>query len=152
MFDIGTSELLLVAVITLLVVGPKEIPRVVRGVSAFLRQCRYMASQFQSHLTSIADEADVKKLQSHILQDTELQSDLQETQNVFQHINQPYQTSDSTHTDQSQSVIESTIDKDNLQSSEHSPPHDDHAKTPSCSDGNLENLESQSQKQSSSSL
>jgi sec-independent protein translocase protein TatB len=40
MFDIGFSELLLIAVVGIVVIGPKDLPVVVRHVAKFLRELR----------------------------------------------------------------------------------------------------------------
>ena len=66
MFDIGGPELFIVAIVTLLVVGPEQIPRVVRFVVGFMRKMRGIASDFQSSLTEIADQADIKKMAKDI--------------------------------------------------------------------------------------
>ena len=46
MFDIGWQELFLVAVVTILVVGPKELPRILRTVFSAVRKMRGFADDF----------------------------------------------------------------------------------------------------------
>jgi sec-independent protein translocase protein TatB len=62
MLDIGWPELMLVAVVTLLVVGPKELPRVLRTVTQWVRKAREVAREFQSGLDDMAREADLDDL------------------------------------------------------------------------------------------
>ena len=57
--DIGWQELFLIALVTILVVGPKEIPRVLRTVSLWARKIRGMARDFQSGIDDLAREADL---------------------------------------------------------------------------------------------
>lgn len=48
MFDLAWSEILLVGIVALLVVGPKELPDLLRTVGRWVRKARMMASNFQS--------------------------------------------------------------------------------------------------------
>jgi len=66
MLDIGWNELLIVALITILVVGPKELPHVLRTVTQFVRKMRAMASEFQSGLDDLAREAELQELKQSI--------------------------------------------------------------------------------------
>ncbi len=63
-FGIGASELMIIAVVALIVVGPRELPRVLRAVGRFVNQLRGMAGEFQKHLDAAMRESgieDVKK-------------------------------------------------------------------------------------------
>lgn len=66
MFDIGWPELTIIALITILVVGPKEIPHVLRTVTQFMRKLRSMASEFQSGIDELAREAELDTLKKDI--------------------------------------------------------------------------------------
>jgi sec-independent protein translocase protein TatB len=66
MLDIGWPELFVIAVVTIVVVGPKELPRVVRGVNAGLRKIRGLAREFQGALDEMAREADVADIRREI--------------------------------------------------------------------------------------
>ena len=66
MLDIGWPELLLIAVVTIIVVGPKELPRVVRTVSGMIRKIRGLAGEFQSTLDDMAREADLEDIKQEI--------------------------------------------------------------------------------------
>ncbi|MBT6116405.1 MAG: twin-arginine translocase subunit TatB [Rhodospirillaceae bacterium] len=64
MLDLGWTEILLIAVITLIVVGPKELPNVLRTVSYWIRRARGLARDFQKGVDDIVREAeldDIKK-------------------------------------------------------------------------------------------
>jgi sec-independent protein translocase protein TatB len=66
MFDFGLSmgELMVIAMVALIVVGPKDLPRMLRTIGKFVTQLRGMAGEFQRHLDSAIREAgidDVKK-------------------------------------------------------------------------------------------
>src|SRR3954462_1071938 len=64
MFDIGWSELVVIAVVALIAIGPKELPGVLRMVGQWMGKARRMASavqgQFQEAMRE-AEMADLKK-------------------------------------------------------------------------------------------
>jgi len=66
MFDIGWPELMLIMVIALVVIGPKDLPAAIRTVTTILRKVRGMASEFQSGLDEIAREAGVDEVKRSI--------------------------------------------------------------------------------------
>jgi sec-independent protein translocase protein TatB len=64
MFDISWSELLLIAVVALVFIGPKELPGVLRTIGQYTGKIRRMASEFQDQFREAireAEMADVKK-------------------------------------------------------------------------------------------
>ncbi len=64
MFDIGWSELLVIAVVTVIFVGPRELPKMLMAVGRWTAKARAVAREFQSGLEEMAREAeleDVKK-------------------------------------------------------------------------------------------
>ncbi|MBO21339.1 MAG: twin-arginine translocase subunit TatB [Rhodospirillaceae bacterium] len=66
MFDIGWPELLLVMVIALLVIGPKELPNAIRTVVTIVRKLRLAAREFQSSLDDIARESGVDDIKRQL--------------------------------------------------------------------------------------
>lgn len=62
MLDIGSWEFLIVIVIALVVIGPKDLPALVRTVSQWIRRARSLAREFQSGLDDMAREAEVDKI------------------------------------------------------------------------------------------
>ena len=64
MFDIGWSELVVIGVVALIAIGPKELPGVLRTVGQYMGKVRRMASEFQGQFQEAmreAEMADVKK-------------------------------------------------------------------------------------------
>ncbi len=64
MFDIGWSELLVIGVVALIAIGPKELPGVLRMVGQWMGKVRRMASEFQGQFQDAmreAEMADIKK-------------------------------------------------------------------------------------------
>jgi len=62
MFDLGWQEFLMVAVVLVLVVGQKDMPRIMRSFSQVMRKAKSMAREFTTSLEDVANEADVKKI------------------------------------------------------------------------------------------
>lgn len=63
MFDIGTSELLVIAVVALLVIGPKDLPRVLHMIGKWVAKARSMTNQFKSGLEEMAREAELEEME-----------------------------------------------------------------------------------------
>ncbi|WP_439575247.1 Sec-independent protein translocase protein TatB [Phreatobacter sp.] len=66
MFDFSWSEIALVGIVALLVIGPKELPGVLRGMGQALAKLRSMASDFQYQFNQALQEAEVDKVKSSI--------------------------------------------------------------------------------------
>jgi sec-independent protein translocase protein TatB len=62
MLDLGWSELLVVGVVALIVVGPKDLPVMFRNVGRFVGKARGMAREFSRAMEAAADEAGVKEI------------------------------------------------------------------------------------------
>ncbi|MEK9671234.1 MAG: Sec-independent protein translocase protein TatB [Rhodospirillaceae bacterium] len=62
MFDIGWQELFVVAILAIIVIGPKDLPRTVRTVTQAIRKLRSMAGEFQSSLDEVAREAELDEI------------------------------------------------------------------------------------------
>jgi len=62
MFDIGWSEFVLIAVVALIAIGPKELPGVLRTVGQWMAKARKMAAEFQSQFQEAMREAEMADL------------------------------------------------------------------------------------------
>jgi sec-independent protein translocase protein TatB len=72
MFDIGWSELLVIGIVALVVIGPKELPGVVRTIGQSMAKLRRMASDFQNQFNEAmreAELADLKKDAEKMIED-----------------------------------------------------------------------------------
>jgi len=59
MFDISWTEFLLIGIVALIVIGPKELPAVMRTMGQWARKIRIMAGDFQNQFHEAMREADV---------------------------------------------------------------------------------------------
>ncbi|MBL8667634.1 MAG: twin-arginine translocase subunit TatB [Rhodospirillales bacterium] len=66
MFDIGWQELFLIGVVTLVVVGPKDLPKVLRTGARYLQKARAMSREFQNGLAEMAREAELDDIKERI--------------------------------------------------------------------------------------
>jgi sec-independent protein translocase protein TatB len=62
MFDIGWSELVVIGVVALIVIGPKELPSVLRSIGQMMTKLRSMASEFQGQFQEALREAELDEL------------------------------------------------------------------------------------------
>lgn len=66
MFDIGWSELLLVAVLAIVFVAPKDLPRMMRTLGQLMAKARSMAREFQQSFEDLAQEAELEELRKEV--------------------------------------------------------------------------------------
>ena len=62
MLDIGWSELLVIGIVALVVIGPKELPGAVRTIGQSIAKLRRMASDFQNQFSEAMREAELADL------------------------------------------------------------------------------------------
>lgn len=66
MLDIGWSEFLVIGVVALVVIGPKELPRVLRTMGQGVRKLRHMAGEFQGQFNEALREAELSDLKESV--------------------------------------------------------------------------------------
>ena len=64
MFDLGWQEFLMVAIVLMIVVGPKDMPKILRSFSQFTRKAKSMAREFTSSLEDVARNEEIKEMTS----------------------------------------------------------------------------------------
>jgi sec-independent protein translocase protein TatB len=79
LFDVGWQELFIIGLVAIVVIGPKDLPRVLRTVTLGIRKVRGMARDFQDGLEELAREADLQDLRKEIEEGVggELQKDIE---------------------------------------------------------------------------
>ena len=63
MFDVAPTELLLVAIVALLVIGPKDLPKAMRFVGHWVGRARGIARQFRSGFDAMVREAELAEME-----------------------------------------------------------------------------------------
>ena len=66
MFDLGFTELLVIGVVALIVVGPKDLPILFRNVGRWVGKARGMAREFSSAMNEAADQAGVNEIRKDL--------------------------------------------------------------------------------------
>jgi sec-independent protein translocase protein TatB len=66
MFDIGWSELVLIGIVALIVIGPKELPTALRTAGMWMGKVRRMASEFQGQFQEAMREAEMAELKKQV--------------------------------------------------------------------------------------
>lgn len=66
MLDVGWSELLVIGVVALIVVGPKDLPVLFRRMGEFTGRMRSMAREFTHAMNQAADDAGVREMQRNL--------------------------------------------------------------------------------------
>jgi sec-independent protein translocase protein TatB len=76
MFDIGWGKIVIIAVIALVVIGPKELPAVLRTVGQWMGKVRRMAAEFQAQFQEAMREAEMADLKKSVDAITDATRDL----------------------------------------------------------------------------
>jgi sec-independent protein translocase protein TatB len=68
MFDFAWSEIAVIAVVALVVIGPKDLPKVLRTVGTWVGKARAIAREFQSSLDQMIREAELEEVRKQVEQ------------------------------------------------------------------------------------
>ena len=125
MFDFGWQEFLVIAFVLVLVVGPKDLPKVLKTVTKYIRNMRQMASEFHRGIEKMADESDLKDsfnelknnnidktIQSHLDPDNEVTKALQQAKDSADLANETNKVKETLKT----TAEDSLKDENNLES------------------------------------
>ncbi len=66
MFDIAWSEMLVVAMVLIIVVGPRDLPKVMRGIARLYGKARSLAGKFRADMDSLAREVELEELRRKV--------------------------------------------------------------------------------------
>lgn len=66
MFDVGWDEMALVALVALIVIGPKDLPGVLREVGRWTRKARDLAGEFQKGVDDMMRESELAELKTQV--------------------------------------------------------------------------------------
>jgi sec-independent protein translocase protein TatB len=64
MFDFSWSEIMVIGIVALIAIGPKDMPVAIRAITRVLKKMRRMAGEFQGHVDEMMREADLQDVQS----------------------------------------------------------------------------------------
>ena len=72
MFSFGWGEILLILIVVIIAVGPKDIPKFLRQLGNLSKSIKKISREFKSSLNQIAEETDLKDVKNSITEVTDL--------------------------------------------------------------------------------
>ena len=82
MLSFGWSEIILTVVVIIIVVGPKEIPNLLRQLGSFSKSIKKITREFKKSLNDIAEESDLKEVKKSISEIKNIKKDLDPTKEI----------------------------------------------------------------------
>jgi len=82
MFSFGWSEIALTVIIIVIIVGPKEIPNLLKQIGSFSKSIKKISREFKKSLNDIAEEGDLKDVKDSISEIKNIKKDLDPTQEI----------------------------------------------------------------------
>ena len=76
MFSFGWGEILLILLVVIIVVGPKDIPKFLRQIGNLSKSIKKISREFKSSLNQITEETDLKDVKNSITEVTNLKKEL----------------------------------------------------------------------------
>lgn len=91
-FGVGYTELFVLALVAVIVIGPKDLPRVLRMFGQFMQKARGMAREFQGHVDAAMKESGVDEIRKDITSAKGAISQVMNTPNVLSSLDTPGRT------------------------------------------------------------
>ncbi len=83
MFDFGWSELLIIAAVAIIVVGPKDLPRLMRSIGQYVGKAKNMARDLQNQFNDMAHQSELEEIRKSVsdIKDANPLKDLEDSLN-----------------------------------------------------------------------
>src|SRR5689334_23123621 len=82
LFDLGMSELLLIGVVALVVIGPKDLPKALRVAGYWVKKARTLSREFQSSVEQMIREAELDEMRQELKKASEIDLDKEFRQTI----------------------------------------------------------------------
>ena len=114
MFSFGWSEITLILVVVIIVVGPKEIPNLLKQLGSLSKSLKKASRQFKHSLNELAEENDLKDVKDSLSDIKNIKDNLNPTKALKKELNEEVKTIKDTitFTDKEISEINSKVKKD----------------------------------------
>ena len=110
MLSFGLSEIALVVIVVVIVVGPKELPNLLRQLGTFSKSLKKASRQFKNSLNELSEEGDLKDIKKSFSEFKDIKNDLDPTKNIKEELSSIKETV--IFTDKEISNINNKIKKD----------------------------------------
>ena len=87
MFSFGWSEIALIVIVVIIVVGPKEIPNLLKQIGTFSKSLKKISRDFKNSLNELAEENDLKDVKKSISDLKNIKKNLDPTADFQKEIN-----------------------------------------------------------------
>jgi len=87
MFSFGWGEILLIGVVVIVVVGPKDIPNFLRQIAHLSKSIKKISREFKSSLNEISEDTNIKEVKKSLSDATNLKDDFDIRKNFNNEIN-----------------------------------------------------------------
>ena len=94
MFSFGWSEIALTVIVVVIVVGPKEIPNLLKQLGSFTKSLKKISREFKQSLNDIAEESDLKDVKDSISEIKNVSKDLNPTKSIKKELHSIKDTAD----------------------------------------------------------
>jgi len=94
MFTFGWSEILLVIIVVLIVVGPKDLPKLIKQLSSLTKSIKKLSRDFKSSLNDIANQEEFKEINKSVMEAKNIKDDLNIKKNFKEEIDALKKTND----------------------------------------------------------
>jgi sec-independent protein translocase protein TatB len=75
LLDFGWSEILLIGIVALVVIGPKDLPKAMRVAGYWIRKARALSQEFHSSVEEVIREAELEEMRQQFKKATEIDLD-----------------------------------------------------------------------------
>ena len=110
MLSFGWSEIALVVIVVVIVVGPKELPNLIKNLGNFSKSLKKASRQFKRSLNELSEEGDLKDIKKSFSEFKDIKNDLDPTKNIKEELSKIKETV--IFTDKEISKINNKIKKD----------------------------------------
>ena len=93
MLSFGWTEILLVFIVVIVFIGPKELPNLIKQLTTFTKSIKKISREFKSSLNEIADQEEFKEINKSIMEVKDLKEDFDIKKNLENEINSIKETS-----------------------------------------------------------
>jgi len=114
MFSFGWSEIVLTLIIVIIVVGPKEIPKLLKQIGSFSNSIKKISREFKKSLNDIAEETDLKDVKNSITNIKNIKEDLDITTDIKKDLDSLKDTTNIFEKENKDKNIKTLNQKDNI--------------------------------------